>query len=75
MHHTLALQRVQVPPFSPWYPASHTHQLAMADPCGLCELLGHARQALAFPAPTLTLYVPFGQFWHAPEEGALTAVE
>jgi hypothetical protein len=74
-HHWLSLHSAHGPPLGPWYPALQMHQLASFAPCWLCELLAHARQKLEFQAPTVALYVLFGQLWHVPCEDALTAVE
>jgi hypothetical protein len=75
MQYWLALHSAQGPPFGPWYPASHTHQLAMVDFCGLFELLAQGTQKLALTAPDVVLYVLTVQFRHVPADDAPIPVE
>jgi hypothetical protein len=75
MQYWLALHSAQGPPLRPWYPASHTHQFARVDPCGLCELLAQGAQKLSLTAPDVVLYVLFAQLWHVPADDAPIPVE
>ena len=74
-HQSVTLHPVQLPPFAPAYPASHTHAVGWVDATGLEACAGHARHAEAFEAPSALEYVPAPHDAHTDGVAAPAAVE